>query len=71
MIDKARELLDLIRMRRDSLTLDGRDGQGVTPPAPEQSTTWIVTQVEQFACLVDHPYFLSPIDPPIREPPSW
>ena len=46
MIDKARELLDLIRMRRDSLTLDGRDGQGVTPTAPEQSTTWIVTQVE-------------------------
>ena len=46
MIDKARELLDLIRMRRDSLTLDGRDSQGVTPTAPEQSTTWIVTQVE-------------------------
>ena len=46
MIDKARELLDLVRMRRDSLTLDGRDGQGVTPTAPEQSTTWIVTQVE-------------------------
>ena len=46
MIDKERELLDLIRMRRDSLTLDGRDGQGVTPTAPEQSTTWIVTQVE-------------------------
>ena len=46
MIDKARQLLDLIRMRRDSLALDGRDGQGVTPTAPEQSTTWIVTQVE-------------------------
>lgn len=46
MIDKARELLDLVRMRRDSLAWDGRDTQGVVPTAPEQSTTWIVTQVE-------------------------
>lgn len=40
------EMIDRIRMRRDALWLAGRDPQGVAPTTPEESSTWVVTQVE-------------------------
>ena len=40
------DLLLQIRLRRDALFLAGRDPQGVAPTPPEQSQTWVVTQVE-------------------------
>lgn len=40
------DLLQVIRLRRDSLWLAGRDPQGVAPTLPEESSTWVVTQVE-------------------------
>ena len=40
------DLLLEIRLRRDALYLAGRDPQGVAPTPPEQSSTWVVTQVE-------------------------
>lgn len=40
------DLLLQIRLRRDALFLAGRDPQGVAPTPPEQSSTWVVTQVE-------------------------
>ena len=44
--EKASELLRDLAIRRDAQFLAGRDPQGVTPPAPEQSETWLVTQTE-------------------------
>ena len=40
------DLLQVIRLRRDSMWLAGRDPQGVAPTRPEESSTWVVTQIE-------------------------
>lgn len=42
----ARDLIGQIRQRRHMLWLAGRDPQGVAHTPPEQSETWIVTQVD-------------------------
>ena len=42
----AHWLLQEMALRREDRFASGRDAQGVASPRPEESSTWVVTQVE-------------------------
>ena len=48
--NRGSDLIQMIEQRRVARWHAGLDPQGVAPTPPEQSSTWIVTQVEP--CLL-------------------